>query len=616
MAADGTGGDPPRPRTHPRPRLRSRSALAVPAEERLRRRRGGRVADPGGARSDPRPGERVSGERPAVAAGAGDLQLCPHAGQQPRPCGRRAPLSAVPPRASRHHPKGRAPDRKQPDSRHLVGGPPALREVERAPRSAARTPHAPGPVQGPRRRLVRSPPHPSGGTRASRPRDGLGSGARNLGRRIPTRGLRRRPRATLSRRPGKVHPSQRASQRSAWPSSTNSGSRPSRKRGRTKGSSGRRHTFPRCPRSSTALGSIQQHRMVYEQLGRGSLTEFDKEIVEGMHRTDPTGHQLDEISFSKKRVCVEELRHHMQMAGVLTLDETFDKARWGRHWATETMEELFAMKPGEHVLDAFNIEFKSLMDSATFMSFIDRVGKFQLEMQHHFLYGPMALSMPWMRFLEESYHLAAGETLMKAIAVAGILDGGNFGIEDLQQTLNMWYPRGLEMFGSELGGDLVKGVFKTLKNGEAQTIYIDEVRGKVRDVNVAIIQAKARCNREEAEAILRRLTEKGEDGHGLSKDDLVFLPDRRFFRIRGLAEFGDYRMAGSDAAGVGYVYLPYDVHGHVLTEGGKPIDRAAYVDYLRNVLPDRYMRSRHWDFVKEEFLFNEKWGTPEISRHG
>src|SRR5256884_3911098 len=160
MAADGTGGDPPRPRTRPRPRLRSRSARAVPAEERLRRRRGGRIADPGGARSDPRPGERVSGQCATVAAGAGDLQLRPHAGQQPRPCGRRASLSAVPPRASRYHPKGRAPDRKPSDSRHLVGGPPALREVERAPPSAARTPHAPGPVQRPRRRLVRSPPHP------------------------------------------------------------------------------------------------------------------------------------------------------------------------------------------------------------------------------------------------------------------------------------------------------------------------------------------------------------------------------------------------------------------------------------------------------------------------
>ena len=363
--------------------------------------------------------------------------------------------------------------------------------------------------------------------------------------------------------------------------------------------------------ASTELGSIQQHRMVYEQLDGGSLTGLDKEIVEGIHRSDPTGHRLDAISFSKKRVCVEELRHHMQMAGVLTLDETFDKARWGRHWATETMEELFAMKPGEHVLDAFNIEFQSLLDSATFMSFIDRVGKFQLEMQHHFLYGPMAVSMPWMRFREESYHLAAGETLMKAIAVAGILNGGNFGIDDLQKTLNMWYPRGLEMFGSELGGDLVKGVFKTLKNGEAQAIYIDEVLGKVKDVNLAIIQAKARCSRDEAEGTLRRITQKGEKIHGLGKDDLVFLPDRRFFRIRGLAEFGDYRMSGSDAAGVGYVYLPLDVRGKLLTEGKKPIDRDAYAEYLKTVLPERYMRSRHWSFVKEEFLFNEKWGAPE-----
>ena len=366
--------------------------------------------------------------------------------------------------------------------------------------------------------------------------------------------------------------------------------------------------------ASTELGSIQQHRMVYEQLDRGSLTGFDKEIVEGIHRTDPTGHRLDSISFSKKRVCVEELRHHTQMAGVLTLDPTFDKARWGRHWATETMEELFAMKPGEHVLDAFNIEFKSLMDSATFMSFIDRVGKFQLEMQHHFLYGPMALSMPWMRFMEESYHLAAGETLMKSIAVAATLDGGNLGIEDLQQTLNMWYPRGLEMFGSELGGDLVKGVFKTLKNAEAQSIYVDEVLGKVKDANLAIIQAKTGCKRDEAEALLRRIEEKGETVQGIASSDLLFLPDRRFFRIRGLAEFGDYRMAGSDAAGVGYVFLPYDVRGRLLSAGGKPIERAAYVDYLKTVLPERYMRSRHWEFVKEEFLFNEKWGEPEPVR--
>jgi len=146
---------------------------------------------------------------------------------------------------------------------------------------------------------------------------------------------------------------------------------------------------------------------------------------------------------------------------------------------------------------------------------------------------------------------------MKAIAVASIMDGGNFGIEDLQKTLNMWYPRGLEMFGSELGGDLVKGVFKTLKNAEAQRIYIDEVLGKVRDANLAIVQAKTHSSREEAEATLRRIQERHETVQGLSREDLLFLPDRRFFRIRGLAEYGDFRNPGSDAAGVGFVYLLY-----------------------------------------------------------
>src|SRR5881397_114712 len=205
--------------------------------------------------------------------------------------------------------------------------------------------------------------------------------------------------------------------------------------------------------ASTELGSIQQHRMVYEKLDSGSLTGTDREIVEGIHATQPGGHTLESISFSKKRVCVEELRHHYQMAGVLTLDRGWDEPRWGRHWATETLEELFAMKPGEHVLDAFNIEFKTLLDTSTFLALIDRVGKYQLEMQHHFLYGPMALSMPYMRWLEESYHLAAGEKLLKAIAVAGVMDGGNYGIEEVQRTVNMWFPRGLEMFGSELGGE-------------------------------------------------------------------------------------------------------------------------------------------------------------------
>src|SRR3989475_1029278 len=262
----------------------------------------------------------------------------------------------------------------------------------------------------------------------------------------------------------------------------------------------------------TEVGSIQQRRMVYEKLDSGSLTGLDREITEGIHRTQPGGLSLESISFSKKRVCVEELRHHYQMAGVLTLDEGWDEPRWGRHWATEILEELFAMKPGEHVLDAFNIEFKSLLDTSTFLALIDRVGKYQLEMQHHFLYAPMALSMPYMRWLEESYHLAAGEKLLKAIAVAGALDGGNFGLDDVQRSLNMWSPRGLEMFGSELGGAAGRGLFQALGDDEAQRIYLDEVAGKVRDINLAVVGAKLKAPREEAKRALARLEAGGGGG--------------------------------------------------------------------------------------------------------
>ena len=165
------------------------------------------------------------------------------------------------------------------------------------------------------------------------------------------------------------------------------------------------------------------------------------------------------------------------------------------------------------------------------------------------------------------------------------------------------------MFGSELGGAAVRGLFKTLSNDEAQRIYLDEVAGKVRDINVAIVGAKLKLPREEARQRLSRI-ESGERVDGMGAEDLLRLPHRRFFRIRGLAEFGDYRMSGSEAAGVGYVYLPYDVAGNLLTENGRPIDRPRYIEYLHTVLPREYMESRHFRFVKDEFLFNAKWGDP------
>src|SRR2546428_6201992 len=79
--------------------------------------------------------------------------------------------------------------------------------------------------------------------------------------------------------------------------------------------------------------------------------------------------------------------------------------------------------------------------------------------------------------------------------------------------------------------------------------------------------------------------EGGERVDGMGPEDLLRLPHRRFFRIRGLAEYGDYMLPGAGFGGVGYVYLPYDVAGNLLTENGSPIDRPRYIEYLHTVLP-------------------------------
>src|SRR5256712_14041093 len=82
--------------------------------------------------------------------------------------------------------------------------------------------------------------------------------------------------------------------------------------------------------ASTELGSIQQHRMVYEKLDSGSLAGMDREIVEGIHETQPRGHTLESNSFSQKRVCGGGRRDPYQKAGGLTLAPGSGGRRWGR----------------------------------------------------------------------------------------------------------------------------------------------------------------------------------------------------------------------------------------------------------------------------------------------
>ena len=133
--------------------------------------------------------------------------------------------------------------------------------------------------------------------------------------------------------------------------------------------------------ASTEFGSIQQHAGTVDR----AYDDQDKMWV--------------------MRVMAEELRHGYQMLHLL-LSKDWSHVSGGVT-GPQMVEEILSMTTGNHVLDAFNLDYDSFMDNITFAAFIDRVGKYQLTMQKVCAYKPMADSMPPM-LREEAFHLAAG----------------------------------------------------------------------------------------------------------------------------------------------------------------------------------------------------------------
>lgn len=307
---------------------------------------------------------------------------------------------------------------------------------------------------------------------------------------------------------------------------------------------------------STELGSIQQHRLTLDQ----SVSEKAK--------------------FAVLRIMAEELRHAYQMFWVLDQDPTWKKPGLG-DVAEQTIDELLSMKLGGHVLDAFNIDFNDFLDNVTYATVIDLVGKYQLDMQQAFSYAPMARSMGPM-LQEEAFHLGTGRKLLKEISQMAARGEGNYSIEDVQRAMNLWFPRGLEMFGNEHGGETaVTFGFKDKTNGTAQSEYIEEVHGVIRNVNVAIVQERIpNASREEAHALIDDVERSRDPKQGIKPEDLVTVPDVKFFRKRGPEEI---------------IFKPYAVQGELLTEAGTPLSPDQYLRYLSTVLPTKFVGSREYD---------------------
>ena len=196
--------------------------------------------------------------------------------------------------------------------------------------------------------------------------------------------------------------------------------------------------------ASTEFGSIQQHRAT---LARAQDEEEQVWIL---------------------RMMAEELRHGYQMLHLLLED---DWSCVSQETGADMVEEILSMTTGSHVLGAFNIDFDSFVDNVVFCALIDRVGKYQLQMQSISAYKPMAESMPQM-LREEAFHLAAGVIPMRRWVEKAAQGEVYVTMRTLQKALNKWLPRGLEMFGDERGGGSnVRFGLKDMKNAEAQDAY-------------------------------------------------------------------------------------------------------------------------------------------------
>jgi len=295
--------------------------------------------------------------------------------------------------------------------------------------------------------------------------------------------------------------------------------------------------------ASTEFGSIQQHE--------GTLARA----------------QDDEDRFWVLRVMAEELRHGYQMFHLLVEQ---DWSGVSGQKAEEMVEEILSMQTGSHVLDAFNLEYDSFVDNVVFAAVIDRVGKYQLSMQRVCSYKPFAASMPPM-LREEAFHLAAGVIPMRRWVQRAAQGNALITVSAIQKAFNKWMPRGLEMFGHEKGGESnIRFGFKNMKNAEAQSLYYEECKRMVSDLNQRFIRARLpKLSPEEAEALAGRLLSDRGKHEGISHEDMIQLPDRGFFRRKGDAAFTMVGFAGETFT-----------------------DVEEYIRHLAAHLPEPYLHSR------------------------
>jgi benzoyl-CoA 2,3-dioxygenase component B len=169
--------------------------------------------------------------------------------------------------------------------------------------------------------------------------------------------------------------------------------------------------------------------IVYQGDTEFASVEQQRHLLE----TSPSDYDTESVS----RIMVEEMRHGWQMCHLLVnhFGET------GKIEARKLLER--RSWQNTRLLGSFNVDVDNWVDFFTYTEFVDRDGKFQLNMLSTSGFAPLARSMgPMLK--EEGFHLGTGHMGLQRIA-----RGGRVPPALLQKYINKWLSTAYDLFGKD-----------------------------------------------------------------------------------------------------------------------------------------------------------------------
>jgi benzoyl-CoA 2,3-dioxygenase component B len=163
----------------------------------------------------------------------------------------------------------------------------------------------------------------------------------------------------------------------------------------------------------TEFASCEQQRYLFES----APTDYDRSAL--------------------TRVMIEEMRHGWQMCALLI--EHFGDT--GKIEAQKMLER--RAFENKRLLGSFNEDVDNWLDFFAYTDFVDRDGKFQLQMLKYSGFAPLGRSMSYM-LREEAFHMGTGNNGLQRIAEAGVVPSWL-----LQKYLNKWISSAYDLFGTD-----------------------------------------------------------------------------------------------------------------------------------------------------------------------